>query len=183
MVLFPLPNKNRWFLGGPQIDDLRYLLIFLIYSFLKMPSCELCGKEAPLVVADVEGVELKVCAGCGKLGKVKRQITLPKPKRIVPQAEVPEFRVVDNFSSLLRSVREKKKMNQEEFAHFLNEKESIIPKWESGQLKPDIETAQKIGKKLGINLVEKEEIMLVKTESTKTGDVTLGDLVKIKNRK
>lgn len=147
-----------------------------------MPSCELCGKEAPLVIADVEGVELKVCSGCGKLGTIRKQILIAQPKTFIPQAEAPEFTLVDNYAALVRSSREKRGMNQEEFAHFINERESMVPKWESGQLKPDIETARRIGRKLGVNLIEKEEIMPVKLEKAKGGEITLGDLVKIRKR-
>lgn len=149
-----------------------------------MPSCELCGKGGPLVIADIEGIELKVCSPCGRLGNLKKQILVAPQKRFVPQAEAPEVAVVDNFASLFRSAREEREMNQEEFAHFLNERESMVPKWESGQLKPDLDTAQRIGRKLGITLVEREEAISVNLDAPKKAEeLTLGDFVKMRKRK
>ena len=152
-----------------------------------MPICEMCGKEARLVLAEIEGGELKVCPGCTKYGTVKRSVnvkTFVPGKKKFSKIEMPEFRVVENYSDLIRSVRESKKMKQEDFAKFLNEKESILAKWESGGLKPRLDVARRLEKILGIKLVERDEVKPVKLEKKKTGeDFTLGDFIKIRKRK
>lgn len=144
----------------------------------------MCGKSTKLVVADIEGVELKVCDGCSRFGTIRRRIDArsftPKPAK----TEGPQFKVVDNYASVLHSVREKKNMTQEEFAKFIQEKESVLTHWEAGKGKPPIEAARKMGRILGINLIEQEEVLPVKIEVGKKSDeLTLGDFVKVRKRK
>ena len=151
-----------------------------------MPLCEMCGKEAPLVLAEIEGGELKVCFGCAKYGTVKKKVNLLnksfKPKFIAK--DQPQFKIVNNYSTLIRGAREKAGMKQEEFAKFLNERESIVAKWEQGHLKPRIGLARRLGKKLGVNLIEKEtEGEKVEMKKGKSDEFTLGDFVKVRNRK
>lgn len=148
-----------------------------------MPTCELCGKAADIVVADIEGVELKVCAGCASHGTIKQRFT-HQSKPMIPHPEGPEYRVVSTYASLLHSAREKKGMSQEDFAKFLREKESILAKWEAGTLKPNIESARRIGKMLGFSLVEKDEDAASSSPSAKKSEEpTLGDFVKVRTRK
>jgi putative transcription factor len=74
-------------------------------------------------------------------------------------------------------------LKQEEFARFLNEKESVAQKWESGSLSPDIRLARKLEKILGINLVERVEEKKVELKSVESGEMTLADMVKVRKRK
>ncbi len=149
-----------------------------------MPSCELCGKEALLVVAEIEGGEVEVCPGCAKYGVVKRRAgkpqVLPQP---LPKPEEPEYGIVADYALLIRSARELKGMTQEDFAKLLSEKESILAKWEAGTLKPSIETARKLEKKLGIRLIELDETISVKLDKGRSDELTLGDFVKVRKRK
>lgn len=153
------------------------------------PTCEMCGKEAPLVKAEIEGGELEVCHNCSKFGKVKSYVRIPSEsnsnwkKKTVPK-EVIEESVVHNYATILRSFREKNKLSQEDFARLLNEKESVVAKWESGSLKPSVETARKLEKIMGLKLVSLEEFENYKEDGKKRGDVlTLGDFVKVRKRK
>lgn len=152
-----------------------------------MPLCEMCGREAPLVLAEIEGVELKVCPNCAKYGKIKKSVNLEglnrNPPKTVPGQELPQDKIVDNYAFLLRQAREKRTLTQEEFAKFLNERESMVSKWEQGHLKPGIEQARRIGKLLGINLVEKEIAEKVEIKKSKSDEFTLGDFVKVRKRK
>ncbi len=154
----------------------------------------MCGRKAGLVLAEVEGVELNVCPDCARHGIIKKRIAASSfassaapasfSRQQFIQKEGPEFKVVDNYSSLIRAVREKKGMKQEDFARLLNERESIVAKWESGSLKPGIDTANKVGRVLGINLVEEEQEVAAKMETGKRGgELTLGDLVKVRKRR
>ncbi len=153
-----------------------------------MPDCDLCGKwMETLLRAEVEGTELAVCDGCGKygtiLGKVeeKKEVVLPK-RRVVNKEEIEES-VVFDFSNKIKMARERKGMKQEEFAGFLNEKWSVVQKWEGGSLRPKIGAARKLEKILRINLVEKREEGKVELKEVKSGDMTLADVIKVRKRK
>ncbi|MBI2145851.1 TIGR00270 family protein [Candidatus Woesearchaeota archaeon] len=106
------------------------------------------------------------------------------PKKFAPRPEGPEYRVISNFASLLRSAREKKGMTQEDFAKFIRERESILAKWEAGTVTPGIDVAKRIGKQLGLSLIELEEVSTVSSGSTqKANEPTVGDFVKVRQRK
>ncbi|MBI2669169.1 TIGR00270 family protein [Candidatus Woesearchaeota archaeon] len=150
-----------------------------------MTVCELCGKATELFVAEIENVDLNVCSGCAKYGKIKRRLShepvYTRPKIV---QEKPEFKIIDNFSQLLRQARERSDLTQEDFARFLQVKENVVSKWEQGSLRPDVETAERIGKILRINMVEKEEKISATTalEKKKGDELTLGDFVKVRKR-
>jgi uncharacterized protein (TIGR00270 family) len=151
----------------------------------------MCGKETYLVQADVEGVELQVCKGCAKYGKVKKRSFDKKSPFIKRRFEARgrvEFKVVSNYASLIRSARENKGMKQEDFSKMLNERESLISKWENSSLKPSIDTARKIGKILGVYLLEREGTAEKKEDDggvlrTHSNELTLGDFIKVRKRK
>ena len=150
-----------------------------------MSLCEMCGKEGKIVQADIEGVDMGVCPGCSKYGQVKKTPVnrfRQSPKRF--RRNEPNFVIVENFASLIKSARDSRSMTQEEFAKFLNEKESLLAKWEQGTLKPGLDTARRLEKNLGIKLVKREEEkkanVLVKKKSD---EFTLGDFIKIRKRK
>ena len=149
-----------------------------------MPCCDMCGKEGNLVRAMVEGSELYVCNGCGKYGKIvgrtfKRRISLPK--RSVIKDEVEE-KIVSDYSSKIRIAREGKGLKQEDFAKMLNERASLVNKWESGNLRPRINVARKLERLLGIKLVKKVEVGKVDVSKSKTSEPTLGDFIKVRKR-
>lgn len=162
----------------------RYLLIPVLSYSQNMGNCEMCGKGTELVVADIEGVELKVCAGCARFGTIRKRSDTSTVTLKTPQPESPSFKVIDHYSLLLRSAREQKGMTQEEFAKFLNEKESVVAHWEAGKAKPGIDAAQRAGKLLGIQFIERDETVAAKIESSKKADeLTLGDFIKVRKRK
>ena len=83
----------------------------------------------------------------------------------------------------IKEIRLKKKMTQEEFAKFLQERESSVIKWEQGTMKPDMEVARKLEKILGVRLVEVEEGSTGVVQQGKKGDdFTLGDFIKVRKR-
>ena len=110
-------------------------------------QCDLCGKEGSTVQASIEGVNMTVCRDCGKFGKIidapKR--TQPKFKREIRELETSNVVVLD-IAQKIRSAREQKGLNQEDFAKLVNEKASIIHKIESGSFKPSIPLAKKLEK-------------------------------------
>ena len=148
-----------------------------------MASCEMCGKVDELVTADVEGVEMNVCASCSSYGSVKKTASIRvKPQRRIKETE-PQIKIASNYASLLRSSRQKKGMSQEEFALFLQERVSIVAKWEQGKMQPSVETARKIGRRLDLSLVESETAETFENTKNKRSDVlTLGDFVKVRKK-
>jgi len=126
-----------------------------------MPTCDMCGKETSLIRASIEGTELNVCTNCGKygqiLGKVRQPVVI-KTRRIFIKPEQPEESIVSNFPALLRNARDKQDFKREDFAKLLNEKDSLVQKWEQGVLIPRLEVAKKLEKILGLKLVEKLKV-------------------------
>ena len=149
-----------------------------------MTACEMCGTDASLVTALVEGVELKVCQKCTSYGTVvkrfepradRRRIKAAPPKQ---EKEIVQM-ICEEYSRLIKDKREKLGLKQDEFAKFLSEKESIIHKIESGTYTPSIDLARKIEKQLGISLIEEKEIES-QTTKIKKESFTIGDVLKIK---
>jgi len=145
----------------------------------------MCGREDRLVLVELEGSQLNVCSNCGKHGK---RIGGPKVKKFVRRVRKVEKQeieeeVIGNFSEKLRNAREKRSLKQEDFANLLNEKASLLQKWEAGSLTPKIKVAKKLERMLGINFVKKveEKKQEVKLESG-SGEMTLGDFIKVRKR-
>lgn len=167
---------------------------FISYSILSqsMP-CEMCGKEASLVAADVEGVNLRVCNNCAKYGKVKNDFYAGQPETFRASSGVThsslqqktEFKVINNFFRQLKSVRNNRELSHEDFAKLLNEKQSLVAKWESGSAQPTIDAARRVGRILNLNLVVKEsqeEVEMPAMPKIKSDGLTLGDFIKVRRK-
>ena len=149
-------------------------------------QCEMCGKEGELFAALVEGTELNVCKSCSSHGKTLRRVK-PTQKKIKksekqkePEKEIIQT-IVENYAKLIKSAREKTGLSQKDFANKLNEKESIIHKLETGNLKPSINLARKLEKFCNIKLVKQIEIKPLKGKKAVSGEgLTIGDIIKIK---
>lgn len=149
-----------------------------------MAACEMCGNPGK-IKAKVEGVELDVCQKCSKHGEIRdysKGFSKPQ-KRIYFRTEEAQLKLVNSFSEILLKARQKKGWTQEEFAKNLNERESIIAKWEQGGMKPRIDVAKRLEKVLGVKLVEEESADSgIKVERTRSEEFTLGDFIKVKKR-
>lgn len=151
----------------------------------------MCGREADLVEAEIEQGRLKVCLNCAKFGQVKtkesvfgrnKSVHFPLNQKPVNRQE-PELKVVRNYSSLIKSFRERQGLTQEDFAKLINERESIVAKWESGLIKPDLTVAKRLEKLLNINLIEMDsDISPAEEKSKKSGVLTLGDFIKVRKK-
>ena len=141
--------------------------------------CELCGKHGQEVRALVEGTELTVCPTCARFGKILQKPVVKAPKVVAPKKEVLEV-VVPEYAKLVREAREKSGMTQKEFARMLNEKESVLQKIENGTFVPPISMAKKLEKLLKIKLVTVEEEEKTTMQKTKSGTLTIGDIIKAK---
>lgn len=146
----------------------------------------MCGKEGRIVVAEIEGGELNVCSNCAKYGTIKKKEFVKRPhfQQKTAQRPADDFKIVDDFALLLKKARSEKEMTQEEFSKFLNEKESIVAKWESGIMKPRINVARRIGRVLKMNFVIREQSEAKVVSQKKVSDeFTLGDFIKVRKRK
>ncbi len=146
-------------------------------------QCELCGKDTELFTAMVEGIQLRVCAGCGRFGKVLRKIQLPAaPKAARVKSEPVQVEsVVSDYSNKIRAAREKRGLTQIDFAKLITVKESLIHKMETGHFEPPIDMARKMEKILRITLVEisQEEGVVKQEKEEKTEGLTIGDILKL----
>jgi putative transcription factor len=162
---------------------------------LTMPACEMCGKEAGLVKAKIEGTELELCDQCARFGEVISRPTpihtknIPTPRQpvhIPKRREIVQM-IVHDYAKRIREAREKAGLTQEQFSGRLNERESIMQKIEAGQFKPSIDLARKLEKHLGIELIEQYdeggEVPLASVNKGKDNSFTLGDFVKDKRKK
>ena len=162
-----------------------------------MAVCEMCGKDSSLVSAQVEGTELKICQGCSKYGQVNKQ---KKPvlfeggysSNSYQKRTRPEFQVMSDYSKKLQQARNQRNMTQEEFSKILNEKMSVVQKWESGNLKPRIDVAKRLERQLNLKLleqissddgVEDAEDMPVISNKKSSSEPTLGDFIKVRKRR
>lgn len=152
-----------------------------------MVSCDLCGREAKLIDAIVEGSMLSVCQNCAKFGNV---VPITKTIRVeerpvIIKKEPEEIEIVmEDYAEKIKQARENAQLKQEDLARKINEKESIIHKIESKHIKPSIELARKLEKFFNIKLIEKYEDKTEKRElNLNDKEITIGDLIKIKKKK
>lgn len=144
-------------------------------------ACEMCGKSVELFKTNVESVVMELCKPCSRFGKAVRE-----QKKIVLQKKNPRRRMevteslVPNAAKLVKDAREGLGLKQVELAKRIAERESIIQKIESGSFRPSTVLAKKLEKALKITLIEKikENVDLPEEKPTKTGALTIADLMK-----
>ncbi len=85
--------------------------------------------------------------------------TTPRPKSRPPprkRANIEELDIVPEYAELIREARSKLSWTQEDLAKKILERKNVLSNIERGELLPDIKTARKLEKALGIKLVESE---------------------------
>ena len=142
--------------------------------------CELCGKEAPLITAIVEGSQMEVCVPCGKFGKIIRKPSQAAAQKTRTATKEIVETVTSDYAAKVHQARETSGMTQAEFAKALNEKESVIQKLENGAFHPPLAMARKLEKLLKITLVQVEEDEQVETAKKESAPLTIGDLINLK---
>lgn len=151
-------------------------------------NCDMCGRAEQLVIALIEGVEMSVCRNCASFGQI---LQMPKSfslknsfARQKPQEPQIVEQIVEEYALKIKQAREKRKLNQEEFAKMLNEKESVLHNIEAGKQKPSMELAKKLEKNLGISLIEiiepDELSPNISQERRPKGPMTIGDMLLLK---
>lgn len=150
---------------------------------VKIMACDLCGKEGKLYRVIVEGSLLNVCERCKEYGNVveiPEKVEKKKPIKIDDKEESYEI-ILEDYAQKIKKEREKKGLTQKKLAENLAEKESVIQKLESGQLRPSLVLARKIEQFLGVKLVD-----IYKEKGMKRGldfkdpTLTIGDVIDIK---
>jgi putative transcription factor len=150
--------------------------------------CEICGKKVPgkPIRVKIEGSVMQTCKECSKFGKVQKEPLRPAKLRTPPRrprVREPSYEVSEDYNTLIRTAREKKRWSREELAQKINEKASVINRIESGKMIPDIKLARKLEKILNITILDKiEDEQLEDTASSTRGGTTIGDIAHIKRR-
>lgn len=141
--------------------------------------CELCGRQ----VTDgqkkvmIDSTVFSVCISCSKRGKPyvpsetakKKTMGYTAPSYTAPKRMIKPFRNISmtddiilnpEFAKIIREARMKKGLTHEQLGIKMNEKATILRKFETGTLKPDEILAKKLehflGIKLHINIEEME---------------------------
>src|SRR5919198_940267 len=125
--------------------------------------CELCGRKIMDVKRAVliDGTVFNVCNLCSRHGKPYVPYTTPKSKMInksTSKRAGSKIKMTDDtilspeFAKLIREARMKKGLTHEQLGIQMNEKVTLLRKFETGSLKPDEMLAKKLERFLGIKL-------------------------------
>lgn len=149
-------------------------------------ECEMCGRkiDKPHKVR-IENTILSVCDSCSKFGvpvearksqylgnsgisqeniavKIpEKKVTYSpaakrRPRPSARRENIEDLDIVDNYAELIRNARSSLSWTQEDLAKKLLERKNVLSNIERGELLPDIKTARKLEKILGIKLVVSE---------------------------
>jgi len=158
--------------------------------------CEICGREfgGKGFKIIVEGAELSVCPNCKKFG------ASPLSKRKVPLSGVGEkknfplrgkapaprkvretgLELVEDYNVLVKNRREGMKLSQGDLGKRINEKESLIHRIETKNIRPSTKVAKKLEKALDIKILETVENVDVDQKRSLSQGLTIGDIIKFK---
>ena len=150
----------------------------------------MCGAETKLFKAVIEGTHMNVCRDCSQFGRVTGEVSSREIKETSKKQTYSSFnrdteliqKIVEDYSSIVKSGREKLGLTQKEFAMKINEKESLVHKIETGSFEPNLSLARKLEKFLKIKLVEQHELEKSYTPETKSDSFTIGDFIKTKKQ-
>ncbi len=148
--------------------------------------CDMCGSEEQLFNTKLEGAEMQVCKSCSNYGEVISKVTKAKEKkedksevREEPERSKVITVIKDGYPEMIKSERESRGLKQEEMAHKIGEKESVIHHLETGRMEPSIDLARKVEKFLDIELVDEYEEKLEREQKSTSKSMTIGDMVQI----
>ena len=146
-------------------------------------GCNLCGYSGELSNAQIEGTIMEVCKKCLKYGVLigkKRDFNIEKIAKPKLRIE-PVVLLKENYNLLIKELREKLNLTQEDLAKKLNEKLSLIHKIENKELEPNENTINKLETFFRIKLTETYEENKIKFDF-KNSSLTIGDLLKFKKK-
>ncbi|PSG96107.1 TIGR00270 family protein [Thermoplasmatales archaeon SW_10_69_26] len=168
--------------------------------------CEMCGKEAPLKRAVIEGTKMRVCSDCLEYGEeVDEPSTSPtttpstaggqgagggsggvqgssqQPKGSQDVYDDADEILAEDYGKIVRKAREKKDLTAEELSNEINEKRSVVAKTERGEHHPSDDLVGKLERFLDIELMVDPGGTTQRVSGGSSGSssgVTLGDLIK-----
>lgn len=150
----------------------------------------MCGKEeAFLLRAIIEGVTMKVCADCAKMGNIlempQQRFEAVKKREHKTEEPALTYNVTDKFASKIKEAREKMGLTQEKLGEAVCEKVSVIQNIEGGKLVPSLKLARKFENFFHIKLIEEYEEKAIKKPEInfKDSKLTIGDLINLKKEK
>jgi putative transcription factor len=165
-----------------------------------MAACEMCGREAPLRPAVIEGTRMQVCPTCLKFGVevagAKTEVTgrsrvlqgleqrqaRTQPRDVFQQMDTD---LVEDFGRVIREARQRKGLTQEELAQKIAERQSVLSKVETGTQRPSDDLARRLERELGIRLFEAAAPAEAERKGAPGADagLTLGDLIRRKTER
>lgn len=150
-----------------------------------MSSCELCGQETDSITkVKIEGAKLSVCDSCAEMGEEVKTPSKKRKKKKKRSSSRPRDSevLVEDYGKRVKSAREEEQLSLKELADDLNEKTSLLSKVEKQELKPDDALANKLAKKLGVDLYTNPEVTDYDTgDNADDRNATLGDVAKVKD--
>ncbi|MDE1865214.1 MAG: TIGR00270 family protein [Candidatus Micrarchaeota archaeon] len=144
-------------------------------------ECELCGRQTEeRYIANIENVELRVCARCAK----GRHVT----EEVIPRNRAQETRpvtivaaddeIAEDYGSRIRRAREHMKIPVRVLAEMISEKEGVVTRVEQQKMVPPEALRKKLEKALGIRLGETATMENQSYHgSGKSEEATLGEFV------
>jgi len=133
-----------------------------------------------LFKAKVEGTILEVCEACSKYGELieTRPVRIIKVRRMPVVKEEVETIIIDNYGKKIIEARKKINLTREEFAKKINEKDSVIKRVESEEMRPSDKLMEKIERFLDIKLRVAYEMKKIGAKPRK-GKLTIGDVLEV----
>ena len=146
--------------------------------------CEMCGSEGQLFKAIIEETHLQVCKSCSGHGNVLERVRpVEKVRSRVEREMVEEVEVIiSDFDKVMCSQRNSSGLSQEEFAHKISEKASLVQRMESGDFTPSLEKVRKLEKILGLKLIETYKEEKIENVVSESQGFTIADMIKIKKK-
>ena len=124
----------------------------------KLPECTLCGKKVDaLNRIELEGTVVEVCTDCVKFGRaVETKLYKPMTKKLqLRKLAENNTEFAADYGTRMKKAREARDLTHTEFAHTINERESVIKRVEGQSMVPDDTLVKKIERFLEIKLKEK----------------------------
>jgi putative transcription factor len=159
--------------------------------------CEVCGREifGHPNYRIIEGGKLTVCSQCSKFSDqewdpkrpearkspTRRRSAQPQPRRRSDIETAESLELVEGYGMIMKKARQKKGLSVEDFAKKINEKESVVKKFEKEDMNPPLDLVRKIQRELNINILEESETSKGTVLTRPMGPRTLGDLINIKD--